>query len=392
MSQCYITENKGSLGGGIFNGGTLNLVDSTISQNYGAQGPGLYNVGVLTALNSTIAYFFGSDGTGGALYNFGGEVTINNSTLGLVYAPNSAAIYNNYGRVTLGHNILQNIGSSPVLENMGGTIRSTGYNFSTDSGAGFLNQTGDLTNASARLGPLQINGGQIPTMAILAGSDAFDAGDPAFAPPPSYDQRGAGFPRVQFGRIDIGAFEANDSYQGGFTFQVNTTDDENDGICGMTHCSLREALSAANYSAAPQGFTNKIGFAPQVKGTIGLTSLLPPISRELNIIGPGADQLTIERISGGNYRIFTIDSQSSVSGLTISNGLTLQTDFNFQENPGSGGGIYSTTSITIDSCHFVGNQAHLGGGFASYRGSATINNCTFSNNEGVYYGGAFITT
>ena len=30
---------------------------------------------------------------------------------------------------------------------------------------------------------------------------------PAFTPPPDYDQRGPGFPRVVNGRIDIGAFE-----------------------------------------------------------------------------------------------------------------------------------------------------------------------------------------
>ena len=31
---------------------------------------------------------------------------------------------------------------------------------------------------------------------------------------------------------------------------VNTTDDVNDGVCNVTHCSLREAIITANGSAA----------------------------------------------------------------------------------------------------------------------------------------------
>jgi hypothetical protein len=46
------------------------------------------------------------------------------------------------------------------------------------------------------------------THALLPGSPAIDAGDPSFAPPPFYDQRGPGFDRVVNGRIDIGSFEA----------------------------------------------------------------------------------------------------------------------------------------------------------------------------------------
>jgi hypothetical protein len=44
-------------------------------------------------------------------------------------------------------------------------------------------------------------------MELLPGSAAIDAGDPAFLPPPDFDQRGASFPRVSNGTIDIGAYE-----------------------------------------------------------------------------------------------------------------------------------------------------------------------------------------
>ena len=66
---------------------------------------------------------------------------------------------------------------------------------------------GDQINTDPLLGPLHNNGGPTVTHALLPGSRAIDAGDPSFTPPPDYDQRGAGFPRVVNGRIDIGAFE-----------------------------------------------------------------------------------------------------------------------------------------------------------------------------------------
>ncbi|HOY82873.1 MAG TPA: choice-of-anchor Q domain-containing protein, partial [Rhodoglobus sp.] len=56
------------------------------------------------------------------------------------------------------------------------------------------------------LGPLQNNGGPTPTRLPLPGSPALDKGDPAVSGEPLWDQRGAGYPRVD-GRIDIGAIE-----------------------------------------------------------------------------------------------------------------------------------------------------------------------------------------
>src|SRR5262249_39509404 len=62
-------------------------------------------------------------------------------------------------------------------------------------------------NTDPLLAPLQDNGGPTSTHALLPGSPAIAAGDPSFAPPPLFDQRGPGFARVVNGRIDIGSFE-----------------------------------------------------------------------------------------------------------------------------------------------------------------------------------------
>ncbi len=44
----------------------------------------------------------------------------------------------------------------------------------------------------------------------------------------------------------------------GDSVEVNTTDDVNDGICDVTHCSLREAILAANSSPSPLGINFNI--------------------------------------------------------------------------------------------------------------------------------------
>ena len=72
----------------------------------------------------------------------------------------------------------------------------------------FGGSNGNLDNVDPLLGALKNHGGNTRTMDPSAGSPAVDAGDPAFTPPPSYDQRGPGFPRLLNGRLDMGAHEA----------------------------------------------------------------------------------------------------------------------------------------------------------------------------------------
>ncbi|PYJ20253.1 MAG: hypothetical protein DME99_10485 [Verrucomicrobia bacterium] len=104
----------------------------------------------------------------------------------------------------IGNTILNNNSGASI----DGTISSHGYNISSDDGGSNLTGPGDQINTDLMLGPLQDNGGPTFTHALLPGSPAIDAGDPNFAPPPFYDQRGPRFRRVFNGRIDIGSFEA----------------------------------------------------------------------------------------------------------------------------------------------------------------------------------------
>src|SRR5262249_22254682 len=70
---------------------------------------------------------------------------------------------------------------------------------------------GNLLNVNPALGPLADNGGRTQTHALLPGSPAIDAGDPAAVAGvggvPSFDERTAPYTRIFGGRIDMGAVE-----------------------------------------------------------------------------------------------------------------------------------------------------------------------------------------
>src|SRR5882757_8839066 len=208
LSDCIVSGNSADFGGGIFNlNGALTVNNCTISGNEAAfSGGGIVNSGsgaaaTLTITNSTISGN-SATGNGGAVANAAdvpdlARLTITNSTISDNSATaNGGGIYNQgNAQFQIGSTVL-NAGSSGENIFNGGQATSLGYNLSSDDGAGILIATGDQINTDPMLGPLQDNGGPTFTHALLPGSPAIDAGDPSFAPPPSFDQRGPGFDRV----------------------------------------------------------------------------------------------------------------------------------------------------------------------------------------------------
>lgn len=147
------------------------------------------------------------------------------------------------------------------------------------------------------------------------------------------------------------------------TLTVASTADSGEG-------SLRAALNAAQNG-------DTIVFASDLAGTIQLQSALPNLNASISILGPGADQLTVE----GNYpwynpypdyqtffNIFTVGSAGDVeiSGLTLTHS--------------SLAAIRNDGSIDVNNCTFADNFSD-GTAAIDNKGSATINNSILVDNS-----------
>jgi len=228
LSNCAVSGNAATFGGGgIYSDGhagssILESSNSTFSGNSasGGSGGGIFNDGqqngsaTLDIVNCTVS---GNSALfGGGIINNGSRgnapVTLNNNTLSGNSANQGGGIYNigkNFvgGSVSIANTIFKTGATGSNIWNDAGMVTSLGYSLSNDDGGGYLTGPGDQINTDPLIGPLQDNGGATLTHALLPGSSAIDSGDPNFTPPPFFDQRGPGYPRVVNGRIDKGSFE-----------------------------------------------------------------------------------------------------------------------------------------------------------------------------------------
>jgi len=205
-----------AFGGGISNtnGGMVTINGSTVSQNSvrikflssQADGGGIYNGGTVTISNSTIT---GNTASGFSAFRSGGignqgNLTVNNSTV----SGNSGGIESLSGSTTLQNSIVANNSGG----NCHGTMSSSGYNLSSD-GSCNLSHTGDLNNTDPLLGTLGNYGGPTQTIPLLSGSPAIDGGNPSGCTDGQgnllkTDQRGMPRPdHEDTGGCDIGAYE-----------------------------------------------------------------------------------------------------------------------------------------------------------------------------------------
>ena len=133
--------------------------------------------------------------------------------------------------------------------------------------------------------------------------------------------------------------------------------------------SLRQAIVDSEASAGADEIT-----FPGVTGTITLQSILPAISGEVTIVGPGSTAL---KVSGNNLtQLFSIGSGALVhiSRLTIADGRA--------EAYLNGGAVNNAGTLTIGDCVLTNNHAHGGFGGAIYNeGELTISNSTFTGNH-----------
>lgn len=203
------TENSAYSGGAMSSaGGNTSVNRSTIANNTATMSGGGITVlgGNLIVINSTISTNNTSEG--GGFYITNGTIDILSSTI-TNNSANGGGIYNDSGTVSLGNSILA--GNRGVNPDVLGLFNDLGNNLIgiSDGSSSFTISTlvGSATNPiDPGLGTLADNGGFTQTHALLSGSPAINAGNNVTAASRT-DQRG--FPRIQQGTIDIGAFESD---------------------------------------------------------------------------------------------------------------------------------------------------------------------------------------
>ena len=224
-----VNDNRANSAAGILISGVASVIDSAVSRNKAVlDDDGISKLGALTLENSTISNNTARGGRG--IANLVGALNVTNSTVSgnsVQVGPGgggngggiASSVLNNTPMVVLHSTITGNSGlvggvddagtgsfeSSIIANNFGadcaGPVTSAGHNLDSDGSCG-LGAVGDLSGVNPLLGPLADNGSRTQTHALLLGSPAINAADPATAL--LTDQRG--FPRV--GLPDIGAFES----------------------------------------------------------------------------------------------------------------------------------------------------------------------------------------
>ncbi len=145
------------------------------------------------------------------------------------------------------------------------------------------------------------------------------------------------------------------------SFRVATLGDADDGTCSWTHCSLREAINAANAQPGADsiGVVVPAAAGAAVANVLVLSSALPAITSAVHIVGPGADMLGIDANAtvSDQRRIFEFNGSfaASVSGLTLTGGVA------------AGGGAVSVNGgadVSLTGVTMTDNETRSGDGGA----------------------------
>jgi hypothetical protein len=375
-------------GGGVYAaGGTLNLINDTITRN-----------------TSGIA--------GGVYTSPGSTVDIGNTIIAQNTARSSEPDVYAAGVTSLSGSVVQP-----------GELTSLGHNLigALSSAVADFQQAGDMSGTpdaplNPDLGPLQLNGGTTLNREPQVDSPVLGGGNPSLDTEYSVTTDQTGLARTIDGTVDIGADEGLTGLLGA-TLLVNSSDGTENPTNVLT---LAEAVALSNGSLAYSQLTQKqqaqvskgtgsgpdtIEFASALAGqTIDLSteqaSFFGPtalaIDVPVTIVGPSGG-LTISRAAPvNNLRLFDVarTGQLTLENLTLSQGLAVGAAGASGIDGGGGGGggagmggaVLNFGALSIQSSTLSGNAAEGGAGGAS---GATLGGQYLSFESGGPGGGPF---
>ena len=409
VEQSTFRDNNATQTGGavIASGASAEIRDSALAKNSADRGGAifLFSLSELLLFQSTVSGNTSLSNGGGIEIIGYSSADVRHSTIVRNTADSDAngagdggGIFSQ-GSLQLSHTIVaENLTDSVAGSNLetDGDIRVDFSLIGSATGSGLAeanpvaDENGNLIGGVAtgvidtQLGPLGDFGGPTEVHGLPASSPAVDAGNFLLDDLQRADQRGVPFERIQNGRIDIGAFEAQEVPT---TLIVDILDDELDSDLSLGDLSLREAVREANL-----GFGNTvIMFSPALNGgTITLDMGELRVTAGVEIRGPGAALLTISGDS--STRLFHIDDGSAFDSnvgiwdLTLTDG---------QQLAGDGGAILSREDLDLRRLQVLNSAAVNGGGVASVEGSLSISDSTFAGNTangngGAIYGDTFL--
>jgi len=187
------------------------VTNGTLSGNstagLNAYGGAIAAIGVSIVTNSTIVQNHATAGPGGGIYHD----MVNGTPITL---RNTIVAQNTDNGTAPDADVAPAVGSVTFLDSLIGNNTGSGL---TAAPVGTPDSNGNLVGTAAALidpglGALADNGGPAQTMAPLVGSPVINAGSNALATDPANgnaalttDQRGAGFPRIVGGTVDMGS-------------------------------------------------------------------------------------------------------------------------------------------------------------------------------------------
>ncbi len=131
LQNLTIINGKSSTGGGVYNGGSVTITNTTFTNNISTiHGGGIFNDGTLTVTNSLFLNNNATSAGGGIINNSSGTILVKNSTFIGNTAASAGAIYqNDSGTLSITNSTF----ADNTAVNYGGSIYSTGATTVTNS-------------------------------------------------------------------------------------------------------------------------------------------------------------------------------------------------------------------------------------------------------------------